>query len=242
ALHHQSEDGKPARYRRVETIAAHYLEEIRTVQPQGSYFLGGYSFGGTIAFEMAQQLKRQGEEVALLWLLDSHFPGDNVPDAAQEEIDTMLLRDELRRHLDNLALLGAKEKLAYLTDRTISRLMHPVIRIGQTYKKIACKVCVGAGFRLPLSLRNAYLLSVYTEARRQYRPQSYHGRAVYVKSKLRSHEHRLAWEKLLEGRLEVYEVLGDHFDIIQESYVGLWAEQLRTWLDTVQEAMNGQQK
>src|SRR5262249_51456414 len=110
ALHHQSEDGKPARYTRVETIAAHYLEEIRTIQPQGSYFLGGYSFGGTVAFEMAQQLKRQGEEVALLWLLDSHFPGDNVPDAAQEEIDTTLLRDELRRHLGNLALLGAKEK------------------------------------------------------------------------------------------------------------------------------------
>jgi thioesterase domain-containing protein len=63
-----------------------------------------------------------------------------------------------------------------------------------------------------------------------------------VKSELRSPEHRVAWEKLMEGGLEVYEVLGDHFDIIQESHVGLWAEQLRTWLDTVQEAMHGQQK
>ena len=50
-------------------------EEIRTIQPKGSYFLGGYSFGGTVAFEIAQQLKTQGEEVGVLWLLDFHFSG-----------------------------------------------------------------------------------------------------------------------------------------------------------------------
>jgi len=46
----------------------------------------------------------------------------------------------------------------------------------------------------------------------------------------------------MEGGLEVYEVPGDHSDLIQASYVGLWAEQLRTWLDTAQEAMHGKQK
>ena len=68
-LEHQSPDGKPALYDRVETIAAHYLDEISTVQPEGLYFLGGYSFGAMVAFEMAQQLKRAGADVALLALL-----------------------------------------------------------------------------------------------------------------------------------------------------------------------------
>src|SRR3989338_5574651 len=47
---------------------------MKTIQPEGPYFLGGYSIGGLIAFEMAQQLHRQGEETALLFLLDPTSP------------------------------------------------------------------------------------------------------------------------------------------------------------------------
>jgi FkbH-like protein len=53
-------------------VAALYLDEVRTVQPRGPYFLGGGSYGGVIAFEMAQQLIAQGEQVALLALLDTY--------------------------------------------------------------------------------------------------------------------------------------------------------------------------
>jgi len=52
ALEHQSQNGKAALYVTVESIAAHYLRELSSVQPKGPYFLGGYSFGGTVAFEM----------------------------------------------------------------------------------------------------------------------------------------------------------------------------------------------
>ena len=69
-LEHQSQDGKPALYDSVKTIASHYLGEIHSVQPNGPYFLGGYSFGAMVAFEMAQQLKKAGADVALLTLLD----------------------------------------------------------------------------------------------------------------------------------------------------------------------------
>ena len=48
----------------VQEIAAGYIEEIRTVQPKGPYYLGGHSFGGLVAFEMAQQLNQLGEDVA----------------------------------------------------------------------------------------------------------------------------------------------------------------------------------
>jgi thioesterase domain-containing protein len=47
---------------------------IQRVQPQGPYYIGGYSFGGKVAFEMACQLKQQGHEVALLFLLDTYSP------------------------------------------------------------------------------------------------------------------------------------------------------------------------
>ncbi|MCX7747450.1 MAG: amino acid adenylation domain-containing protein [Clostridia bacterium] len=55
----------------VEALAEDYIKEIRSIQPQGPYYLVGYSSGGTIAYEMALQLLLQNEEVGLLALLDT---------------------------------------------------------------------------------------------------------------------------------------------------------------------------
>ena len=61
-------------FTRVEELAAHYLKDVRALCPQGSLFLGGHSFGGLVAFEMAQQLRKAGEEVDLLALIDPTPP------------------------------------------------------------------------------------------------------------------------------------------------------------------------
>ena len=58
----------------VEDLAAHYIEEMRILQPQGPYRLAGHSFGGHVAFEMARQLLAAGEAIALLGILDSPAP------------------------------------------------------------------------------------------------------------------------------------------------------------------------
>ena len=57
-----------------EEMAAYYIEEICKVQPHGPYYLGGLSFGGAIAFEMAQQLHANGEVVGLVALMDTNLP------------------------------------------------------------------------------------------------------------------------------------------------------------------------
>jgi thioesterase domain-containing protein/acyl carrier protein len=59
----------------IEKVAAHYIQAMQTIQPQGPYFLAGHSFGGKVAYEMAQQLLDRGEEVALLAILDTTPPG-----------------------------------------------------------------------------------------------------------------------------------------------------------------------
>jgi len=64
-------DGSCAPLTKVEDMAALYVQEIRQVRPVGPYFLGGYCGGGTIAYEVAQQLSRSGDQVALLALFDS---------------------------------------------------------------------------------------------------------------------------------------------------------------------------
>src|SRR4029077_19925254 len=55
----------------IEEMASAYVKEIRRAQPQGPYFIGGYCMGGTVAFEVAQQLQRDGETVALLAMFDT---------------------------------------------------------------------------------------------------------------------------------------------------------------------------
>ncbi|GHF43631.1 amino acid adenylation domain-containing protein [Deinococcus metalli] len=67
-------DGVTAPLDRVEAMAERYLHEIRRVQPHGPYFLCGHSFGGVVAFELAQQLRDAGEAVGLLALLDTWTP------------------------------------------------------------------------------------------------------------------------------------------------------------------------
>jgi thioesterase domain-containing protein len=58
----------------VESLASAYIARMKQVQPEGPYLLGGWSFGGTVAFEMAAQLRAAGEQVAHLLLLDAAPP------------------------------------------------------------------------------------------------------------------------------------------------------------------------
>lgn len=67
----QGIDGSLPILRTVEEMASGYVREIRRVRPHGPYFVGGYCGGGTIALEVAQQLRALGEEVALLALFDT---------------------------------------------------------------------------------------------------------------------------------------------------------------------------
>ncbi|WP_310483749.1 condensation domain-containing protein [Chamaesiphon sp. VAR_48_metabat_403] len=68
-------DGNSPIRDRLEDIAADYIQQIQTIQPQGPYLLCGLSNGGNIALEMAQQLQQQGQQIALLAMFDTYAPG-----------------------------------------------------------------------------------------------------------------------------------------------------------------------
>ncbi|NES98965.1 MAG: alpha/beta fold hydrolase, partial [Sphaerospermopsis sp. SIO1G2] len=70
----QSTDGELLTPSSIEDTATSYIQALQAVQPQGPYYLGGHSFGGKVAFEMAQQLLRQGEKVAFVAILDTTAP------------------------------------------------------------------------------------------------------------------------------------------------------------------------
>ena len=66
-------DGR-AEFETIEEMAAHYITQLRSIQPHGPYYLGGYCFGGNVAFEMARQLESQGEKIGLLSLFNCAPP------------------------------------------------------------------------------------------------------------------------------------------------------------------------
>ncbi len=84
AISHQGEDGKPIRLTTVEGMAEAFIREIRMVQPSGPYQLSGYSFGGIIAYEIAQQLRKAGDEVPVLVFFDTYDPKEYLAVAKRE--------------------------------------------------------------------------------------------------------------------------------------------------------------
>jgi thioesterase domain-containing protein len=71
----------------LEDIAAYYVDGLQKVQPSGPYHIAGWSSGGVMAFEMAQQLSRQGEKVAFLGIIDFRAPGQFVPSKRQPRLE-----------------------------------------------------------------------------------------------------------------------------------------------------------
>jgi oxalate---CoA ligase len=94
----------------IEALARSYIMAMKTLQPQGPYHLLGYSLGGLIALEMAQQLQHQGEVVQFIGLLDTFI---------RRDFATLSRRERLIRHMNHLQQQGPN----YLLRRVIRRLM-----------------------------------------------------------------------------------------------------------------------
>jgi amino acid adenylation domain-containing protein len=91
-------DAKHPPHLSIPEMAETYLEEIKRVQPEGPYFLGGMCFGGLVAYEMAQQLLAQGQKVAFLGILDStHAPNLSKPRGYYVFLVTRFINQKLLR-------------------------------------------------------------------------------------------------------------------------------------------------
>jgi amino acid adenylation domain-containing protein len=97
----------------LEEMAAEYVQAIRSLQPHGPYVLGGWSLGGIVAFEVAQQLTEQGEAVESVFLLDSAIPESNID--LSKRLDLKAGAEYgLDMTLEELGRLNADEQLPFL--------------------------------------------------------------------------------------------------------------------------------
>ncbi len=116
-------------YEGISGGAAYFLGTIRRIQPQGPYNLVGYSYGGNMAFEMAVQLKRDGDDVGLLALLDSFPPTayrsmtndrPRILAAVAEMISLIFEKSERDWYTDEFRSMTWREQQAYVVDTLTS--------------------------------------------------------------------------------------------------------------------------
>ncbi len=229
----QGLDGRLPLHTRIENMAAHYIKEMREVQPTGPYFIGGRSLGGTIAFEMACQLRAQGEEVGLLALLDTYPAGYLKLLLSDGTMRKRLgcLRLRLRGHAANLKELRLREQVEYL----MGKLRYSPAksrawlwrRIYQLYQKV--------GHPLPRVLRDVKEFN--SMAARHYEPEIFAGQITlfWASGDRRASSDLVSgWSVLAGGGINVHEISGNHLNIIKEPYVAELALKLQRCLAQAQ--------
>ncbi|MBG1268288.1 thioesterase domain-containing protein [Nostoc sp. WHI] len=213
ALISRDGQGMPVRFNGIEELASRYINEIRTLQPEGPYLLGGHSFGGVIAFEMAQQLSSQGQHIALLALFDSHVPG------AMKKIP---IANRLSYKWNQFLKIGP----AYL-------LQGGMARLAQKYGNIALKNKFLRIKNFQHLVGRAAYFKLVEEYATKYIPQVYLGRITLLMASDRRFldEPKLGWTKLAGGELEIHEIPGDHLSIFKEPSIQLMAKKLELSID-----------
>ena len=168
----------------IEDMAAHYIKEIQTVQPQGPYLLGGRCLGGKIAFEMAQQLLIQGQQVLLVVMVDSRLSLKSNPKLAKNIENNINKIEEL-----NFAQANSFQKVMKANDLALAQYDFP----AKVYPGAVAYFCGQESLSDPLF--------------------------------------NFGWSNLITGRLDIYEVSGDHKTIDEEPNIQILAEKLNNCLN-----------
>jgi thioesterase domain-containing protein len=219
---------------RISDMAAHYIDQIKEVQPTGPYFLGGRSMGGTIAYEMAYQLRAAGEEVALLALLDTYpsgylhnLPGEN---ALGPKVRRLLQR--IKCHSTNMSGLPLREQFRYLMEKACFAPPRIKTLLWRKTNRVFRKL----DRPLPSALCNVNEFNSLAAA--EYAPQPYPGAVtLFWASADRRASFDLVdgWRVLAEGGIDIHEISGSHLNLIKEPYVTELAQKLGRCLKAAQE-------
>jgi aspartate racemase len=194
----------------IKELASHYIKEIQQIQPQGPYYLIGFSFGGLIAYEMACQLEENGHQVNFIGLLDTYLVHEKQFKPICQIIQKLLtkpLSQLLTRVKNNIAnlMMSAKYGTDFWPHKYTSA---PDIASGTGYEP---KIYNGKWVTLFQGDKNDSLFFDYAL------PEG-------------------KWKTLLGDKLDVKMVNGNHFEMCNEPYVSLLSEKLIGCIDKMIES------
>ncbi|WP_248277581.1 non-ribosomal peptide synthetase [Brasilonema sp. UFV-L1] len=217
----QGLDGNLPPLTRIEDMAAHYIREIQTIQPNGPYFLAGYSFGGVVAFEIAQQLCSKNQEVALLAMLDTRRLGSSKRLPFLKRIPV---------HFENFLQQGP----CYLSQKLVGWSNWGKYMLREKYMRF-----LGIKEPLPDDDRHLDIINANVQALSTYTFQPYSGRMILLRTEDQSrtdavgeqYDLLFGWGELVTGGIDVYHIPGSHLTFLDEPHVHVLAEKLKDCLN-----------
>lgn len=209
------------------TLATLYLNAIRSRQARGPYYLVGWSTGGAVAFGLAQQLCRQGEQIARLVLLDSsayHFfyhpelyRSDDVAIMENLLLDfSSRLGKKISISLEAIRHLEPDEQISALIERAKQEELLPSEMSSQEIRQ-----------RLRVFRANI-------EAACSYRPAAFEGDMILINALegtwLACPDPTLGWSEWVRGGIQILHAPGNHFTMFDSSNVRVLARILEEYL------------
>ncbi len=207
--------------RSIADMATQYLELIRGVAPRGPYLLGGASMGGMVAFEMARQLEADGEQVALLTLMDTPCLDQMPLREGHAEAVAAAFPVRLPIPIDELRTVADEEQIDYAT-AVASR-----------------EGTLPATFDASEVRRHAAVILANMEALYEYTPRPYDGSLLYFRARERRAgdppRPELPWIELAESGVETIRVQGNHMTMHELPNLSDMAQHLRLAITLRQE-------
>jgi len=205
--------GQTDPYDDVETMASDYISELKAIGAKPPYLLGGSSFGGLVAYEMAQQLKAIGEEVRLLVMIDTPFPQEMPAHLTNSAaILDYLLKDKIPLDTEILNKLEPKAQIDYVLEEARLRGKSEVIPP-----------------HLGVPLFNTWI--AHQKATFDYFPKPYADDMVFFRHTERMEHFPAAphktWLDYVEGKVEIHQVPGDHITMNYQPCVSVLAAHLK---------------
>ena len=207
----------------IKELAARYLHDLHEFDPHGPYILGGYSFGGIVAFEMAQLLYEQGagDRIAFVVMFDTWVPSADLELRSQEKWE-MLWQNVKTLGVPYL-LLKVNHKFSFWKRMMLNRILNAT---GTACDRIGCGK--------PGRVRRAEIEKANIAALFSYKPSHYEGKlllllsAVRQTSASRRGDPSYGWGEAASDGLEICRIDSDHTSFLDEPHISEVAQNLRT--------------
>jgi thioesterase domain-containing protein/acyl carrier protein len=220
----------------IEKVAAQYVQELRRFRPEGPYALGGYCFGGNVAYEMARLLDQQGQRVSLLALMNSSPPNSSYDHVMWTPLYVCKFLHNLGHWVSGFMqwdlvkqwrflrwkFLGVKKKMTQWLQPASARSTGPdvdeLVDLSAVSNDQRC------------------LWESHVRALGNHRTQSYDGKVVLLRTRGHplncSYDGKCGWGELALGGVAVRIIPGLHESLLEEPYVRALARELKVHLDT----------
>jgi aspartate racemase len=223
-------DGSEPMETTIEGMAARYLAEIRSVQPYGPYYLAGYCLGGAIALEIAQQLKRAGERVALLAMFETY----NLP---EESVESLPLRgihkaQNLYFHLRNVLLSLSHGTVQFFKEKLRFEIERLRVRGDILLSRVSSRFNRG---RAP-KYQHLRVTTINERAAAAYHPLPYDGTLVLFRPRahfLGFNEWSFGWQSVARQGVQVVEMPNYPRGSLNDPFVEILADRLRGEIDKI---------